>query len=171
MKKYIKLITALAAIIVSVATVKADSLFNGKEFGLSLGTGYVVDPEAAFQQDYNFNLNAGAFYYPWRNFGFEFNVPFYTTGVTVSEVQAGTLLRFPLSLETPFFRNLAPYVGVGGVYAWDGVEEWAYIGKVGTEFRLNKKWGFAVEGQYRNSDFDSWAEGSMQVVGALKLVF
>ena len=160
----------------TVATVKAqsaqtDSLFNAKEFGLSLATGYTIDTSAAFQQDYTFNLNAGAFWYPWRYAGLEFNVPFYqTTGVSVDEVQAGVVLRLPLSKTTPVLKNISPYIGLGGVYNWDTVENWAYITKVGTEFRFNKKWGIFAEGQYRNVDFD-WGDGQTSLNGGLRLVF
>lgn len=148
-----------------------ESLF-GREVGLSLGTGYVLDPSAAFQQDYSFNLSAGAFGYLNKWFGAEVNVPFYQTkGVSVSEVQAGLLFRLPLAVETPVLRNTALYLGAGGVYSWQDQSDWAYIGKVGAEFRLNKKWGFALEGQYRNDQFSNWGNGSVSLVGALHLVF
>lgn len=165
---------------VAVETVKAPStsLFNAGEFGLSLSSGYdvgaanTVNGKTLFSQPYSFNLSAGAFYFPWRNVGFEANVPFYQTkGVSVDEVQAGLLFRLPLSKETPILKNLAPYVGVSGVYNWHDVQDWAYIGKVGVEARLNKKWGIFAEGQYRNYEFQNWGQGSVSVQGGLRLVF
>jgi hypothetical protein len=184
MNKFTKLIAcAVCALALITSAFAADtnnaSLFNAGEVGLSLGTGYVVDPDAAFQSEYTFNLNAGAFWFPFRYLGAEVNVPFYqTTGVSVDEVQAGLLFRLPLAKEVVFFKNFAPYVGAGAVYNWQAeddkvLEEWAYVGKVGLELRLNKHWGFAVEGQYRNNEFnkDQWDDGSLSVAGILKLVF
>jgi hypothetical protein len=143
-----------------------DSFFNANEFGISLNTGYVLEPGSAFQQDYVFNLGAGIFYYPCRYVGLEANVPFYTEGVSVSEVQAGLLGRVPIG-------PIAPYLGASAVYAWDAPEEWAYIAKVGLEFRFNKKIGIFAEGQYRNNEFDDfdWDHGSVSLVGGLRLVF
>ena len=145
---------------------KPESFFNANEFGVSLNTGYVLEPGAAFQQDYVFNLGAGIFYFPCRYVGVEANVPFYTEGVSVSEVQAGVLGRIPIG-------PIAPYIGASAVYAWDAFEEWAYIAKVGLEFRFNKKIGIFAEGQYRNNQFDDfdWDNGSVSVVGGLKLNF
>ena len=145
---------------------KPEYFFNANEFGLSLNTGYVLEPGAAFQQDYVFNLGAGIFYYPSRYFGLEANVPFYTEGVSVSEVQGGVVVRFPIG-------RIAPYVGGSAVYAWDAAEEWAYIGKVGLEVRVNRKIGIFAEGQYRNNEFDDfdWDNGSVSLVGGVRLVF
>ena len=143
-----------------------DGFFNANEFGVSLNTGYVLEPGSAFQQDYVFNLGAGIFYFPCRYFGLEANVPFYTEGVSVSEVQGGVLGRIPIG-------PIAPYIGASAVYAWDAPEEWAYIAKVGLEFRFNKKVGIFAEGQYRNNEFDDfdWDHGSVSLVGGLRLVF
>ncbi|HEX5221427.1 MAG TPA: hypothetical protein VFZ59_17825 [Verrucomicrobiae bacterium] len=143
-----------------------DGFFNANEFGVSLNTGYVLEPGAVFQQDYVFNLGAGIFYFPCRYFGAEANVPFYTEGVSVSEVQFGLLGRVPIG-------PVAPYIGGSAVYAWDASEKWAYIGKVGLEFRVNKKIGIFAEGQYRNNEFDDfdWDHGSVSLVGGLRLVF
>ena len=169
----------------TVATVKpsvqttqsAGSLFNAGEFGLSLASAYdlgaagSLNGSTVFNQQYTFNLNAGVFYFPWRNVGFEANVPFYQTkGVSVDEVQAGVLFRLPLSSETPVLKNLSPYIGVGGVYNWNADERWAYIGKAGLELRLNKKWGVFTEGQYRNNNFE-WEKGAVSINGGLRLVF
>ena len=155
----------------------ATSLFNAGEFGLSIGSGYslgkaeTLSGKTLFQNAYDFNLNAGVFYFPWRNVGFEANLPFYQTkGVSVDEVSAGVLLRLPLSKDKAVLKNLSPYVGLGGVYNWNSEENWAYVGKVGLEVRLNKKWGVFAEGQYRNVDFD-WGKGQTTLVGGLKLVF
>jgi hypothetical protein len=143
-----------------------DDFFNAHEFGVSLSTGYVLEPGSAFQQDYVFNLGAGVFYFPCPWFGVEANVPFYTEGVSVSEVQGGVLGRIPIG-------PVAPYIGASAVYAWDAPEEWAYIAKVGLEFRVNKKVGIFAEGQYRNNEFDDfdWDHGSVSLVGGLRLVF
>lgn len=145
---------------------KPDYFFNANEFGVSLNTGYVLEPGAVFQQDYVFNLGAGIHYFPSRYFGLEANVPFYTEGVSVSEVQGGVLIRFPIG-------RIAPYLGASAVYAWDAAEEWAYIGKVGLEVRINKKVGIFAEGQYRNNEFDDfeWDNGSISLVGGLRLNF
>jgi len=178
MKKYMKIIVGLicAVMVVSVASgaeaeVK-ESLFNKGEVGLSLGTGYTVDPSALFQNEYALNLNAGAFWFPTRNLGFEAVVPFYQTkGISVSEVQAGMLLRLPLAKQTPLFRNLSPYAGLGGVYGWNYENKWAYIAKAGLDVRFNKKWGVFTEYQYRNNELSHWGQGETSIVGGLKFVF
>lgn len=182
MKKYTKwLVSALCALtLVTTAfaadtaspTAKPESIFNSGEFGLTLGTGYTLDKSALFKQDYTLNLNAGAFYFPFRYAGVEVNVPFYQTkGVAVDEVQFGTLFRLPLAKTTPLFRNLSPYIGIGGVYNWQLAQDWAYIGKAGLEFRINKKWGVFAEYQYRNYELKSWDRGQNSLAGGLKLVF
>lgn len=181
MMKY--LITSVLALCLAVSAFAADtapatdsSLFNAKELQLGLGTSYVVDyqvesVEEAFAAPYDFNVEAGVSYFLTRNLGVEAWVPFYQTkGVSVSEVQAGLLFRVPLAKETPIFRNIAPYIGLGGAYNWNEAQEWAYIGKVGAEWRFNKKWGIFVEGQYRNVDFD-WGKGATTLAGGLKLCF
>jgi opacity protein-like surface antigen len=173
MKKLIVLLTCMAAFAVTAiaADTNSTSLFNAGEVGLSLGSGYTVDRADAFKDPYAMNLQAGAFWFPWRNLGIEADVPFYSTkGLSVQEVQAGVVFRLPLSKTTPVLKNIAPYLGVGGVYNWETAENWAYVGKVGAEFRFNKKWGVFAEGQYRNVDFD-WNAGQTSVVGGLKFVF
>ena len=187
MRKYSKLIAgvfcALALTFTSVAatnapavtsaatTTDSTSLFNAGELGVSLSTGYVVDTGNAFENDYSFNLTAGAFYFPFRYLGVEVNVPFYQTkGVSVSEVQAGLLARLPLSANVSLLKNFAPYGGLGGAYAWDASERWTYIAKGGVDFRLNKNWGIFAEYQYRNIDF-TWSNGESRLQGGLKLVF
>lgn len=167
--------TAFAAVpaAVPVAPAKAvnTSLFNAGEVGLSLGTGYVVDRSAAFKQDYVFNLSGGAFWFPFRNFGIEANVPFYQSkGVSLDEINAGVLVRLPLSKTTPVLKNLSPYVGVGGAYDFNANSNWAYVGKVGVEFRFNKKVGFFVEGQYRDNSVSDWKNGQTSVQGGVRLV-
>jgi len=187
MKKYTKfgisllatlLVTSFAFAADTVATAKATtttaptSLFNSGEFGLSIGSGYTLDKAALFNADYTFNLNAGAFWFPWRNFGFEAIVPFYqTTAVSVDEVQAGMLFRLPLAETTPVLRSLAPYVGLGGVYNWDTVQDWAYIAKIGLDIRFNPKWGIFLEGAYRNFELRNWSDGQTTIAGGLKLAF
>ena len=162
-------ITANAA--TAAAPVTSTSLYNAGEVGLSLSSGYVVDRAAAFQQDYSFNLTAGLFYFPYRNFGVEVNLPFYQSkGVSVSEVEVGLLARLPLSEKATFWKNLAPFAGLGVVYNWNAAENVAYEAKVGLEYRLNSKWGVAVDGRYRNNDFD-WNHGSTTVNVSLHLVF
>lgn len=139
------------------------SLFN-KEFGFSIASGYTLDTSKLFQNDYSFNLNAGVFYFPFKHFGVEANVPFFQTkGVSVSEVQAGLLARLPLG-------HVSPYLGAGGVYNWKTEQNWAYVGKVGLELRLNNKWGVFTEAQYRNNNFN-WEKGATSLVGGLHFVF
>lgn len=176
-------VTATNGTPVVVQTVKAPatstSLFNAKELGLSLASGYNLGTAQSlgngknpFTKAYTLNANAGVFYFPWRNLGGEVNVPFYQNqGVSVSEVQFGSLIRVPLASETPLFKNVAPYIGLGGVYNWQTDAKWAYIGKVGTEVRLTKSWGVFVEGQYRNSELNNWGQGNTSINGGLKLVF
>lgn len=178
MRNYTKLIAgvfcALAltfATVASAATNEQASLFNAGETGLSLSTGYTLDPAASFQSEYAFNLTAGVYHYVTRNIGVEVNVPFYSTkGVSVSEVQAGLLARLPLTSNVPLFKNFAPYVGLGVVYNWNTVEDWAYVAKAGVEWRANKKWGVFAEYQYRNVDFD-WGKGEARLQGGLKFNF
>lgn len=166
-------------VVVQTTTAPSPSLFNAKEFGLSIGSGYnlgTVDSlkggNNPFTKAYTLNLNAGVFYFPWRNLGFEANVPFYQSqGVSVSEVQFGTLIRLPLASTTPVLKNFAPYIGAGGVYSWTAQNEWAYIGKVGLEFRINKGWALFGEGQYRNSELNNWGQGNTSINGGLRLVF
>lgn len=170
--------TSNAPVVIQTVSTPSTSLFNAKEFGISIGSGYDVGTASQingknlFTQPYNFNLTAGAFYFPWRNVGAEVAVPFYQSkGVSVSEVQFGTVLRLPLSKETPILKNISPYIGVGGVYSWTAKNELAYVGKVGTEFRINKGWGVAIEGQYRNSDLSILKQGNTSVNAFLRLVF
>lgn len=179
-KSLIMLVSALALIGVSSGVASennpVDSIFNAKEVGLSIGSGYTVNTasptlKGAFQNPYSVNLTAGASYFITRNLGLEANVPFYQSkGVSVSEVQAGLLFRIPLSRSTIILKNIAPYVGLGGVYSWNSDNNFAYVAKVGSEFRINRKCGIGVDGQYRNNDFN-WQKGSTSVNAYLKLVF
>lgn len=168
---------ALCLLTVSaVAQTTNGGLFNANELSVGLGTSYVADYHAtsvknAFSTPYNFNLEAGASYFVTRNLGLEAWVPFYATkGASVSEVQAGAVLRLPLSRTVPLFKNVAPYVGLGGAYAWNADAKWAYIAKAGVEFRLNKKWGVFAEGQYRNADL-RLNNGATTAAGGIRLVF
>lgn len=158
---------------VVVQTVQAsDSFFNAKEFGLSLSTGYALDRANLFKDAYSVNLEAGAFYFPFRYFGAEVNVPFYSTkGVAVQEVQWGLLARLPLSKSVPVLKSIAPYVGVGGVYNWDTAQDWAYIAKAGVDVRFNSKWGIFVEGQYRNYEVSNWGQGQTSLQSGIKFAF
>ena len=82
--------TVKAGTTVQTTAVQSTTLFNGNELAVSLSSGYVVDPAAAFQQDYNLNLTAGASYFVNKYVGVETAVPFYLSdAVAVSEVQAG----------------------------------------------------------------------------------
>jgi hypothetical protein len=185
---------------VRVVTAPSLSLFNAGEVGFSLGSSYTVDRGGAtvtpapvvnndgcryegatvvkhgtissyFHEPYTLNVNGGVFYFPYRNLGLEANVPFYQSkGVSVDEVQAGVVLRLPLAKTTPVFRNLSPYVGVGGVYNWQSSQRLAYVGKAGLEVRLNKKWGVFGEAQYRNADF-TVNHGQTSLNGGLRFVF
>lgn len=164
--------------VAKVSAIQTTSLFNAGEFGLSIasaydvGTAESVNGDTLFQDPYTLNFNAGVFWFPFRNLGVEANVPFYQSkGVSVSEVQAGLVLRLPLAKQTPVFRNLAPYVGVSAVYNWETPQNWAYIGKAGLEARLNKNWGIFAEGQYRNYELQNWEQGSVGINGGLRLVF
>lgn len=178
MMKYIMTSLLVMGLAVSAVTASdTNSLFNAKELQLSIGTSYVVDYHAqnvksAFATPYDFSLEAGASYFFTRNLGLEVWVPFYQTkGVSVSEVQAGVLFRLPLSVDKPVLKNIAPYVGLGGVYNWQSEgSDWAYIAKVGAEWRFNSKWGLFAEAQYRNQDFD-WGKGATTLAGGLRLVF
>jgi opacity protein-like surface antigen len=174
-----KLITAIAGIVMAAllmtSTMAADtnspSLFNKNEIGLTLGSTVNLDAAANYHAVDSYNLNLGAFWFPTRNLGFEASVPlYYSTGQSIQEVNAGLLWRLPLAKDTVILKNLAPYVGLGGVYNWQTAQNWAYVGKVGVEARLNKKWGLFVEGQYRNSDF-VWANGQVSVGTGLRLIF
>lgn len=163
---------------VATSSIAADDggYFNAKELSVSIGSSYVADYHVdnvadAFAQPYDFNLTAGAQFFPYRNFGFEVNVPFYQTkGVSVSEVNAGLLFRLPLSKTAPVLKSVAPYVGFGGSYNWDAPEVWTYVAKAGVEWRLNSKWGLFTEAQYRNAGFN-WDKGATAVAGGIKLVF
>jgi hypothetical protein len=167
----IKSIIALA-LVLGMNTFAADSLFNGKEFAVSVGSGYVVDTSAAFQQKYALNFAGGVSYFVNRYVGLDVMVPFYSTkDISVSEIQAGALLRVPLAYEIPVLKNLAPYVGVGFVGNWKTEESLAYVGKVGVEGRINSKCGVGVETQYRNNKFSDWKDGQMNLFGYVKLVF
>ena len=183
----VALVTSTFAATNTVATVKAPtsttitdgSLFNAGELGLSLASAYdvgtagtVATGKNLFNAPYTLNFNAGMFYFPFRNVGFEANVPFYqSTGVSVDEVQFGTLLRLPLGKTAPVWRNLAPYVGLDAAYNWKSTQDWSYIAKVGLEVRLNKGWGVFAEGQYRNYELQNWGQGSVGINGGLRLVF
>lgn len=154
------------------ADTNSSSLFNAGEVGLALSSGYVVDTSKAFSDHYSANLSVGTFWFPYRNVGVEANVPFYSTdGVSVSEIQAGLLFRLPLSSTIPVFKSISPYVGIGGVYNWHTDSSWAYIGKVGVEYRFNSKWGVFAEGQYRNSQLSNLDKGRTSIQGGLKFVF
>jgi len=173
-----KVVSGTSGVAVESVAAQSTSLFNAGEVGLSLSTGYdvgaanTINGETLFGEPYTFNLTAGAFWFPFRNVGVEANVPFYQTkGVSVDEVQAGLLFRLPLSEDKAILKNVAPYVGLGGVYNWNDAQDWAYIAKVGTEVRLNKKWGIFAEGQYRNHEFQNWGNGAVSVQGGLRLVF
>jgi opacity protein-like surface antigen len=171
------LVTSMA-LAANTVTNAPTSLFNAGEIGLTLGSGYNVGTagnvkgSTVFTEPYALNFNAGAFYFPWRNLGFEASVPFYSTkGVSVQEVEVGSVLRLPLSKTTPILKNIAPYVGVGGIYNWQTAQDWAYVGKVGTEFRLNSKWGVFVEGQYRNFELKNFEQGNVSLNGGVRFVF
>ncbi len=165
-------------VVVQTTTTPSTSLFNANEFGLSLASGYnlgqanSVSGKNPFTEPYTLNANAGVFYFPWRNLGVEVNVPFYQNqGVSVSEVQFGSLIRLPLAKETAILKNISPYVGFGGVYNWQTLSKWSYIGKVGTEFRVIQGWGLFVEGQYRNDAFGDYGQGNVSLNGGIRIVF
>jgi hypothetical protein len=174
MKKLIMIMSVCVmalAFNVKAAETNSTSLFNSGEFGLSLGSGYVVDKAEAFKTPYSVNVQAGAFWFPWKHFGFDVEVPFYSTaGVSVQEVQAGVVARLPLSDHIVVLKNLSPYVGVDAVYNWQTGQNWAYVGKVGLDVRLNKKWGIFTEGQFRNTDFN-FDNGQRTIVSGLKFAF
>lgn len=175
--------TVTAGTAVQTTAVENSSLFNAGELGVSLSSGYDLGTADAvvatggnaatlFGNSYNFNLSAGVFYFPYRNLGFEVNVPFYQTkGVSVEEAQAGVLLRLPLAKKTPILKNIAPYVGASAVYNWNAAKDWAYIGKAGVEIRTNNKWGVFAEAQYRNYELQNWGQGAVSIQGGLKFVF
>jgi outer membrane protein W len=164
--------TATAGSVIQSSAVQSTSLFNGNEFGLSLSSAYVVDRSAPFQKDYSANLTVGASYFPSRYLGFEANLPVYqSAGSSIDEVQSGLIIRLPLATTIPLLRNIAPYIGAGGVYNWDTAQNWAYIGKTGVEVRINNKWGVFFEGQYRNNQFSDMSKGSTAIAGGIRFVF
>lgn len=162
---------------VIVQTVKAPasaapSLFNADEYGVSLATAYTVDRANLFKDAYSQNLNVGVYYFPWKYVGLEANVPLYqSTGVSVDEIQAGALLRVPLSKQKAILKNIALYGGLGGVYNWQESQDWAYIGKAGLELRVNSGWGLFAEGQYRNYQLQNWNSGQTSLNGGIRLRF
>jgi len=158
------LVASLASLSLAEEKVVEKGVYNGGEFGVSLGTAYNVKPSAPFQDPYSLNLVAGVHYFPVKYIGVEANVPFYQTkGVSVDEVQAGLLFRAPIG-------HLAPYLGLGPVYNWHSDQSWAYLGKLGLEFRLNSKWSIFTEGQYRENDL-KFDNGEISVKGGIKLNF
>lgn len=172
MKKLITMIVCAVALVTTAVCADTNSLFNAREFGVALSSGYVLDTAAPFKQAYGLNANASVSWFQYRNFGVEATVPFYSTkGVSASEVEVGVLARLPLAKTVPVFRNIAPYVGIGGVYNWETDSKWAYIAKAGVEFRLNSKWGVFVEDQFRNDTLKTYDHGQNTLVSGVKLVF
>jgi len=192
MNKYTKLIAgALSAVAILIATsafaqntVKAgtvaqstpttdNSLFNAGEYGLALSSGYNLDKAELFKTPYSLNASAGAFWFPLRNLGFEANVPFYQSkGVSVDQVQAGALLRLPLSRNVFLLRNIAPYAGLGGTYNWQAKTDLSYDAKLGVEVRVNKGWGVFGEYEYQNDKIGNLTtSGQSSVRGGLRFVF
>jgi opacity protein-like surface antigen len=177
MKKLILSVIMVLALAITALASDTNGLFQANEFSLSLGSGYSLNTSKVkatkdvFQAPYSLNFNAGAEYFLTRHFGAEVNVPFFQSrGIAVQEFQAGLLFRLPLAKTTPIFKNISPYVGVGGIYNWQQPVNWAYVGKAGIEFRLNPYWGIFAEGQYRNVDF-TWDKGNTSINGGLRLVF
>ena len=166
MKNVIKSLVVGLVLGLSVSSFAQDKvdLYNAKEFGVSLNSGYVIDTSAPFQQDYSFNLGAGLSYSLTRWLVVQTTVPFYQTkGVSVLEVQAGLAARLPLG-------HFAPYVGCNYLYNWNADDESAYVGRAGVEFRVNPKWSTFVEWQYRNNNL-TWDNGSQSIVGGITLIF
>jgi len=195
-KLLIALVTCMTAFS-AINTKAAESLFNTGEVGLTLSSGYLINPESVrsvrtvpqSQVEYEgchprqktvirnhdgertVNITAGAFWYPTKLLGVEANVPFYSTeGVSVQEVQTGLLLRLPLFNGCPVLRHVAPYGGIGTVYNWKEGDRWSYVGKGGVNIRLNKKWGIFGEYQYRNVNFNL-DQGHSTVQGGFNFVF
>jgi hypothetical protein len=169
-------VTATNGTPVVVQTVKApataNALFNANEYGISVATAYTVDRANAFKQAYSQNLSVGAFYFPSKYVGFEANVPLYqSSGVSVNEVQAGALLRVPLSQNTPVLKNVALYGGLGGAYNWQEAQDWSYIAKAGAEVRVNSGWGLFAEAQYRNYQFQELNNGQTSLNGGIRFKF
>jgi opacity protein-like surface antigen len=164
MKKILLTVLACLALVGQGYSADKVDLFNAKEIGISLNSGYVIDTSAPFQQDYSFNLGVSASYSLTKNFVLQTTLPFYQTkGVSISEIQAGVIARLPVG-------HFAPYVGANYVYDWDADNKSAYIGRAGLEFRFNPKWSTFVEWQYRNNNFD-WDNGSQSIVGGITLIF
>lgn len=148
------------------------SLFNGRELSASIGTAYVPN------SDYQINFVPGVSYFITRNFGLEASVPVYAEGGSVlNNVNFGAVARVPIQFSL-INKDvaLAPYIGVGANYNWDYQncsQLWHYVGKVGTELRINPKWGVFAEGQYTINKLDttSTKNGNWGVFGGLRLVF
>jgi len=198
-KMLIALVAFVCCSVASVKAAEVEPLFRAGEVGLTLSGGGLLNPsdvetvtpgvsydcyqsEESLDDSNNstvtrknghktVNFTVGAFWFPLKRLGFELNVPVYQNdGVSVEEIQAGLLVRCPLSDTTPVLRRVAPYVGLGGAYNWRDDERWSYIGKGGVEVRLNKNVAVFTEFQYRNNDAHL-DNGSKTVQGGLKVVF
>lgn len=143
---------------------KAISYFNAKELSVSLNSGYVVDTDKGFQDNYAFNISAGVGYYFTKYLGATVNLPFYETkGVSLHEIDAGLVARLPIG-------RFAPYVGASALADWTTDNQWKYIGRAGLEFRINPKVGLFSEWQYRDNNLN-FDQGEHKLVGGVKIVF
>jgi hypothetical protein len=139
----------------------SDSLFNGREFSVSLST--VTD----FKTEYRHNLTVGTDYYLSRYVGVTALVPVYLEdgGNVLDNVSAGLTVRYPVA------RNLA-VVGRGlANWNWE-TDNWG--GAVGgaLEFRLNKKWGLFAGADYTFPNVNkTFKDGSWVYNGGLRLAF
>lgn len=188
-KKYILIIILL--IISCYSSISQDSFFNKGDRGITLGGGYTFS-QSSFIQPYPLgffgpdcstykivhqdvhsdNFLIGGFYFPYKYIGTEFNIPLYQSkGISFDEIQSGTILRLPLSDTIPILKNIAPYVGVGGVYNWQSDVRWRYDGKAGVDIKITRKTGLFGEYQYRNDNFISSQDSQNIIEGGLRINF
>ena len=165
MKKLLLVISLFGLVSIGMGAEKvAPSLYNAKELSATVSSGYVLDGSDAFGDTYTANVTAGVAYFPTKILGVEANVPFYKSqGVSISEAQAGLLVRIPI-------KHFAPYVGIGGAYNWNEATDVSYIAKGGLEYRFNAGWGVFTEYQYRNNSA-TWENGSSSLHGGVRFVF
>lgn len=143
--------------------VAQDNAKFGREFNVSLSSGYPLD--AGFTKAYDFNFTAGAQLFVTKNIGVEVNLPFYkSNGTFFEEGSAFGLLRLPVK------DTIAPYLGVGSKYNWTD-KTWDYEAKAGVEVRLTKGWGVFGEYNYAIKNFNDYQNGASSLSGGIRLVF
>jgi hypothetical protein len=137
---------------------ETESLFNAKEFGVSLTTTKVLD------QNYEANLNVGLSYSLTKNFLVDAEVPVYQKdSVAIDSLSFGITYRYPV------LTYVAPYASVGTRYEWnDG--NWDGYCRVGIEGRISRKWSVFTDASYNFGDFNSFNDGNWSVRGGIRLI-